>query len=172
MQVSLPILHHPKDGYSIDLNRLIDLTRVFKKRDTSSWDRDFCVYIFEDSYKVERYYGMGRYFDLTHYTKSKWLNQSRPFTHKKDLLNNTISSDWTCRIIGYGMTSEEAHVLEAYIILNSKLPLSKIGTKKWDRKSLINKRREKKWEKLMTEYLNLGNGNNSWIIAKRQTNDY
>jgi len=36
MQVSLPILHHPKDGYAIDLNRLIDLTQVFKRRDTDN----------------------------------------------------------------------------------------------------------------------------------------
>lgn len=36
MQVLLPIIHHPKDGYAIDLNRLIDLTQIFKKRDVDS----------------------------------------------------------------------------------------------------------------------------------------
>ena len=60
MQVSLPILHHPKDGYAIDLNRLVDLKAIFRKRDTDSCDRDFCVYVFEDELGISQYYGMGR----------------------------------------------------------------------------------------------------------------
>lgn len=171
MQVSLPILHHPKDGYAIDLNRLIDLTQVFKKRDTSSWDRDFCVYVFEDESGIERYYGMGRYFDLVSYGKSKW-SRSRPFNHENDLLKCTISSEWVCRIIGFGMTSMEAHILESYLILNSELDLSYIGTKEWNRKSLINKKREKKWERFITEYLNLDNGNNTRFTVERKTYNY
>lgn len=162
MQVSLPILHHPKDGYAIDLNRLIDLTQVFKRRDTDNWDRDFCVYIFEDAFGIEQYYGMGRYWDIT--KGSKWL-QSRPFKHRNDLLCNCINSDWTCRIVGMGMTSIEAHILESYYIKNSNRNLSKIGIKEWDRESLINKRRERKWERLITEYLNLGDGNNTRFAA-------
>jgi len=165
MQVLLPIIHHPKDGYAIDLNRLIDLTQIFKKRDVDSWDRDFCVYIFEDNSKIERYYGMGRYFDIIHYGKSKWLNKSRPFNHKNDLLINTVNSDWTCRIVGLGLTSKEAHILEAYLITNSSKTLSKFNTKEWNRESLINKKREKKWERLITEYLKLNNGNNAGITA-------
>ena len=161
MQVSLPILHHPKDGYAIDLNSIIDLTQVFIKRDTDNWDRDFCVYTFKDEFKCIQYYGMGRYYDIV--PSSKWL-KSRPFSHKNDLLKNTINSEWTCEIIGLGMTSLEAHVLEAYLIKSDNRKLSKIGTNKWDRCSLINKRRERKWEKKITEYLNLGNGNNTRFI--------
>jgi len=165
MQVSLPILHHPKDGYAIDLNRLIDLTTIFRKRDTDNWDRDFCVYIFEDEFGIEQYYGMGRYYDITYYSKSKWINKSRPFCHKNDLLTKVINHNWTCRIIALGMTSVEAHILEAFLIINSNRKLTKIGAKEWNRNFLINKRREKKWEKLMTEYLNLGNGNNHRLAA-------
>lgn len=162
MQVSLSILRHPKDGYAIDLNRLIDLTQVFKKRDTENWDREFCVYIFEDEFNINQYYGMGRYWDITN---KKWL-KSRPFNHKNDLLKLNINKNWTCRILGMGMTSIEAHILEAYLILNSNRVLSKIGTKEWNRNSLINKKREKKWEKLITEYLNLDNGNNTRFIIE------
>ena len=162
MQVSLSKLRHPKDGYTIDLNRLIDLTQIFKKRDTESWDRDFCVYIFEDENGIPQYYGMGRYYDILNHTIAKWLS-SRPFSHRKDLLKNTVNSNWTCRIIGLGMTSSEAHILEAYLILRSNRVLSKKGTKEWDRCSLINKKRERKWERLTTEYLD--NGNNTRLIA-------
>ena len=59
------------------------------------------------------------------------------------------------------MTSKEAHILEAYLIAKSKRKLSKIGQKKWDGVSLINKKREKKYEGLFEEYLNL-DGNNDW----------
>ena len=138
---------------------------MFKKRDTESWDRDFCVYIFEDEFGIEQYYGMGRYYDLTRYNKNKWLNRSRPFKHKNDLLSNCVNSEWTCRIVGLGMTSLEAHVLEAHYIVNCNRNLSKIKAKEWDRKFLINKRRERKWEKLMSEYLNFNNGNNTRIAA-------
>lgn len=165
MQVSLPILHHPKDGYAIDLNRLIDLTQVFKKRDTEDWDRDFCVYIFEDEFGVEQYYGMGRYYDIVNYGERKWISRSRPFNHKKDLLVNCFNSNWVCRIVGLGMTKLEAHILEANLICSSNRTLSKKGTNEWDGEALINKKRERKWERLMTEYLNLGNGNNTRVAA-------
>ena len=73
MQVSLSILHHPKDGYAIDLNRLIDVTQIFKKRDKDRCgDKgDFCVYIFEDEFGNNQYIGMGRYYDITHYSTGK-----------------------------------------------------------------------------------------------------
>ena len=156
MQISLPILHHPKDGYKIDLNRCIDLTRILKKRDTESWDRDFCVYVFEDENGIPWYIGMGRYYDMTTFTISKWL-KSRPFSHRKDLLKKVVNNKWTCRIVGLGMTSKEAHILEAYMIIRADKPLSKRGAKEWDRCSLINKKRERKWERLTDEYLDDGN---------------
>lgn len=153
MQISLPILHHPKDGYAIDLNQLIDLTKVFKKRDTEHWNRDYCVYTFELDNTVW-YYGMGRYYDLTKFDMKSWI-KSRPFSHKYDLLANTIDSNWTCVIIGMGMTSIEAHVLEANLIKSDSRKLSKVNTMTWDRESLINKKRELKWEMLIAEYLNI-----------------
>jgi len=127
MQTNIKIINHPKDGYKIDLNRLIDLTKVFIKRDTEDFNRDFCVYCFEDENGISQYYGMGKYYDLTCYSKSKWL-KSRPFSHKNDLLTKTINFNWTCRIIGLGMTVKEAHILEAYMIKKSDRTLSKIGT--------------------------------------------
>ena len=36
MQISLSRIKHSKGGYIIDLNRLIDLTKVFIKRDTDN----------------------------------------------------------------------------------------------------------------------------------------
>lgn len=63
------------------------------------------------------------------------------------------------------MTSKEAHILEASLILNANRSLSKPGTKEWNRESLINKKREKKWERLITEYLIIGNGNNPRLAA-------
>lgn len=151
MQITL--LHHPKDGYNIDLSRLIDLTQVFKVRDTENWDRDFCVYAFEDENHVVQYIGMGRYYDIT---TNKWL-KSRPFTHRQDLLASAIKPSWTCRIVALGLTSKEAHVLEAYMILSSNRKLTKIGANKWNKETLINKKRELKWEGMINEYLNNGN---------------
>jgi len=52
------------------------------------------------------------------------------------------------------------------------LDLSYIGTKEWNRKSLINKKREKKWERFITEYLNLDNGNNTRFTVERKTYNY
>ena len=163
MQISLSLLRHPKDGYVIDLNRLIDLTEIFKVRNTENDDWEFCVYIFEDELGIPRYYGMGRYYDVTKHKTGEWLS-SRPFNHRNDLLKATITPDWTCRIVAYGMSSSEAHILEAMLILYANEPLSKRGTKEWDRVSLINKRRERKWEKQVNEYLNLDNGNYPTIV--------
>lgn len=61
MQVELSKINHPKDGYTIDFNCLLDLTKIFVKRDTEIRDRDYCVYVFKDSFGVIQYYGMGRY---------------------------------------------------------------------------------------------------------------
>lgn len=64
MQVKLPILHPFTSGYAVDLNRTIEVTKIFKTREESS-DRGYCVYIFENQMKIACYYGMGRYYDLT-----------------------------------------------------------------------------------------------------------
>ena len=144
MQITLPKLKHPKDGYTIDLNRLIDLTTVFKKRDTNHWDRDFCVYVFENEFGIPVYIGKGRWY---------WNLSSRPFQHPRDLLRKYIKPSWTCRIVACGMTSFEACILESKMIYDDPKPLTKRGAKMWDGCSLINKRLEEKWWKYFNEYL-------------------
>lgn len=70
---------------------------------------------------------MGRFWNIDTYTKSKF-NISRCFhSGCKDLLTKTISDDWTCEIVAFGLTSKEAHILEAYMIANSGRLLTKRG---------------------------------------------
>lgn len=64
MQVKLPILHPFTSGFAVDLNRTIDVTKIFKTRDDDS-DRAYCVYIFENQINGSCYYGNGKYYDLT-----------------------------------------------------------------------------------------------------------
>lgn len=164
MQISLSVGNHPKDGYKIDLSRLVDVSKLFKKRDIEHWDRDFCTYIFEDESGKTVYIGKGRYYDVLKYSKGKWLS-SRPFKHRKDLLIRCLNENWTCRIVAMGLTSIEACVFEAYLIANSGRTLTKKGAKEWDRCSLINKKREREQEKKIVEYLNIDNGNYTWLAA-------
>ena len=49
----------------------------------------------------------------------------------------------------------EAHCLEALLIKQSNRPLSKYGATSLEEGCLINKRREKKYERLIDEYLNI-----------------
>ena len=159
MQVKLPILHPFTSGYAVDLNRTIGVTKIFKTREESS-DRGYCVYIFENQMKIACYYGMGRYYDLTSHKMTEW-KKSRPFNHRNDNLAKVIGPGWTCRIYAMGLTKTEAHIIEAILILNAKRPLSKIG-QDWDGVSLINKRRERKYERMINVYIN---GNYTGIAA-------
>ena len=153
--------------------RCLDLNVIFSKRD-SDWfnnDRDFCTYIWKDPKGVIQYIGIGRYWDLYKYGFKKWT-QSRPFKHQKDMLANTINEDWICEILFIGCTSKEAHIIEAYLITCSERPLSNIKSYVWDGVSLINKKREKRYERMFEEYLNLDNWNNYWETIRREINGY
>lgn len=149
MQITLPKLKHPKDGYTIDHDRLIDLNEVFKKRDIG--DRDSCVYVFENEFGIPVYIGMGKYHQFLPNTSKFW--RSRPFTHKNDLFRKCLRPTWTCRIVACAMTSVEAHILESWMILADPKPLTKRGAEVWDGVSLINKNLEKRWWKYFNEYL-------------------
>lgn len=153
--------------------RCLDLNVAFKNRDVDwfNCDRDFCTYIWKDQNGQIQYIGMGRYWDLYKYGFDKW-SWSRPFVHKNDLLKNTISNDWICEILFMGCTSKEAHIIEAYLIQLCERSLSKIGQYVWDKVSLINKKRERKYERMFKEYLNLDNGNNYWETLRREINGY
>lgn len=83
---------------------------------------------------IKKYIGFFKNFD-----KNKILN-NRPFTHKKDLLSESINSNYMCYCI-LGLSENEARSLEAILISQIE--------------GLLNKRRELKWERLANEYLNL-----------------
>lgn len=153
--------------------RCLDLNVAFKNRDVDwfNCDRDFCTYVWKDQNGLIQYIGMGRYWNLYKYGFDKW-SWSRPFNHKNDLLKNTISNDWICEILFMGCTSKEAHIIESYLIQLCERSLSKIGQYVWDGVSLINKKREKKYERMFKEYLNLDNGNNYWETLRREINGY
>lgn len=83
---------------------------------------------------VKKYIGFFKNFD-----KNKILN-NRPFTHRKDLLSESINDSYVCYCI-LGLSEHEARSLEAILISQVE--------------GLLNKRRELKWERLANEYLNL-----------------
>ena len=156
---------HPRGFWTIFRN--LDLNLIFKKRD-KDWfnlDRDFCVYTWKDIKGCVQYVGMGRYWDI----ENKWYF-SRPFSHTKDMLCKTIDPSWICEILCFGLTSKEAHIIEAYLLQLSNRTFSKFRTYAWDGQSLINKKRERKYERMIEEYLNL-DGNNYWETLRREIND-
>lgn len=153
---------YPK-GFIIEY-RLIDLKKFLIKRQ-KNWnniDHDFCVYGWLAPWGTFYYIGMGRYKDID------W-EHCRAVSHNGDLLAFTITSEWRCIIYCYGATSFEAHIIEAQMIIwaADARGLSKRGQKVWDGKSMINKRFERKYEKLIKEYLNL-NGDYNWEIIRRE----
>ncbi len=160
---------HPSGFWVVFSN--LDLNKIFKKRDLNWFhgDRDFCVYLWVDEFNNCQYIGMGRYYNLMSYPVNKW-KYSRPFNHKKDLLIKSIKSNWKCIILSYGMTSKEAHIYEAFLISSSNRFLSKKGQKYWDGETLINKKRERKYEGMFEEYLNL-DGNNYWETSEWKTHN-
>lgn len=83
---------------------------------------------------IKKYVGFFKNFD-----KNKILS-NRPFTHKKDLLSESINDNYMCYCI-LGLSENEARSLEAILISQVE--------------GLLNKRRELKWERLANEYLNL-----------------
>ena len=86
------------------------------------------------------------------------------------MLCKTIDPSWICEILCFGLTSKEAHIIEAYLLQLSNRTFSKFRTYAWDGQSLINKKRERKYERMIEEYLNL-DGNNYWETLRREIND-
>lgn len=142
MQVEISGIRHPKDGYEIT-SHIIDVTEVFKKRDIAK-DRGYCVYYFLDENKNTKYVGMGRW--------------ARPYMHSNDLLKKCVNQEWTCCIVAAGLTNLEARIFEALsiktLVEDYDCTLSARNAEVWDGKSLINKRREHKYERLISEWIN------------------
>lgn len=98
---------------------------------------------------ISRYFGFTKSFDMTK------LTDNRPFVHaKNDLLSNSISDNWVCYCI-IGLTEKEARCLEALLISQSKLSLSKLSATTLEENCMINKKRETKYERICHKYLNL-----------------
>ena len=160
---------HPK-GFWVEF-RSLKVDVLFKKRD--NWkngndnpDHDFCVYGWLSPWGKFYYHGMGRYREID------WTH-CRAVSHYHDMVDNTVNEDWVCVIFCVGLTSLEAHIMEAQMILFALETnrLSKRGQYVWDRESLINKRQERKYERMIEEYLNL-DGNNDWETLRREINGY
>ena len=97
---------------------------------------------------ISRYFGFAKTFDMG------ILMKNRPFAHANDLLSNSISDNWVCYCI-INLSEMEARCLEALLISQSNLKLSKLSATTLENNCLINKKRETKYEKVCHEYLNL-----------------
>ena len=97
---------------------------------------------------IPRYFGFAKTFDMS------ILMKNRPFAHTSDLLSSSISDNWVCYCI-INLTEMEARCLEALLISQSNLKLSKLNATTLQENCLINKKRETKYEKVCHEYLNL-----------------
>lgn len=148
--------------------RSLDFKSLLKKRERNWFnsDHDFCVYGWKAPNGDFYYIGMGRYKDID------W-EHCRAVSHNGDLLCFTITPEWECIIFCYGGTSLECHVIEAQLIKWSAevKGLTKRGKKVWDAESMINKRHERTYERMIEEYLNL-DGNNDWETLRREIYDY
>lgn len=90
--------------------------------------------------------------------------QNRPCNTKHSIASH-LNKDATIYVF-YNLTETLAHVLEAYFIKYSNKPLTKVGNNWLETGYLLNKRREKKWERLIEEYI-IHNGNNPFSFAWR-----
>jgi len=163
MQLQLRGLTHPKDGYKINFDKLIDIDPLFKHRDDNK-NRDFCVYFIYDGAGRLVYIGEGIYYSILKYTIKKFL-KSRAFNHKQnskgtELVAANFDINWSIQIAVSGLTKIEGVVLESYFIrkeLKNGRKLSAKGAKEWDGDSLMNKtkgRSDKVYSDLRREYLN------------------
>ncbi len=158
--MNLPIKHY-KSGYQIRYI-LKDNYKIFNRKSWLTETTNSCVYIFTNNsnifWKIPFlgiitgqifYVGMGRWNEFNIY-------QSRPFTHKLDNLSDIINENYTCWCLT-GITFTEAHTLEAFLIkdlINNGFKLSKSNIKyNFDKNVLVNKRREKRWEKEINNIL-------------------
>ena len=164
MRLQIKELTHPKDGYKIKFDKLIDIDPLFKHRDDNR-NRDFCVYFIYDGVGRLVYIGEGIYYSILKYTIKEFL-KSRAFNHKQnsrgtELVASNFEINWSIQIVASGLTKIESVVLESYFIreeLKKGQKLSSRGAKEWDRDSLMNKnkgRSDKVYSDLRREYLNV-----------------
>lgn len=102
------------------------------------------LYCWYDAYTFRVYIGMG--------------NKDRPYKHRNDLLSKSLNSNWILVTID-NLSEESAKVLESFFILyaNRTMNLSRVGDNIALFGTLLNKRREKSWEKHIPYKLLNGN---------------
>lgn len=171
MKVSIGKLKHPKGGYYTFVP--LNLLEIFKRSGPIGPDRfgrlyDYGVYLaIDESYDewVKLPYmkfpikGRLLYIGRGVIEINKWLS-ARALNHNGDLFAKNINENTCIYMFGMGMSYDESAALEACWILASGKTLSKRKQKVWDGKSLINKRRERRWE-LKGKNILLPYGNNT-----------
>lgn len=159
-------LKHPKDGYLVKYI-LKDNNKIFKRDSWLNESLDKCVYVFcEKANVINKIPFLGNIYGIIKYIGcGKWnqfdIFNSRPFTHHDDNLSNLLSKNYTCWVLT-GLTNKESHVLEAFLIKNAIdsgfiLSKRKKTYKIIPKGQLINKIREKRWEKEISNILLLEN---------------
>lgn len=140
---------------------LTDNLQICKRKDKNQSRFESCTYIWVKKSKKKTKLGWGievcgipQYFGFDKRFDKNRILSNRPFNHDSDLLANSINDNWVCYCI-LGLSEIEARCLEALFISQSNQKLSKIKASVLETGCLINKRREKKYERLINEYLNL-----------------
>lgn len=136
---------HPEWGCFVDLNNSIDVSPYFQCRDISN-KRDSGLYFIYDGSGRIVYIGEGKCILAVW---KDFLKKCRALNHKQnkngtELVTKYIKSDWTIRIVAYGLTKLEGRILEAFFIreeLKKGRKLTPIGATEWNGDDLINKNR-------------------------------
>ena len=151
---------HPTGRYSIQLLMTNNL-EICRRKDWNQTHFESCVYIFVKKSNILNKLGWQinirgeiQYFGFTKQFNPNKLFSNRPFKHRRDLLSKVISGEYICYCI-LGLSEIEAHCLEALWIKQSKKKLTPKGQMFLNNDCLINKRRERKYERFINEYLNL-----------------
>lgn len=102
-----------------------------------------------------------------------YFNENKPKSNRPCSSKHSIAKylDNTCEIqILYNLPKIVAHTLEAYLIKHSGKHLTKRGQDWLGEGYLLNKRYEKKWEKLIDKFI-IKNGNHPFSFTWRQANN-
>lgn len=102
-----------------------------------------------------------------------YFNENKPKNNRPCCSKHTIAEylDNTCQIqVLYNLPKVVAHTLEAYLIKYSGKQLTKQGQSWLGDEYLLNKRYEKKWEKLIDKFI-IQNGNHPFSFTWRQTDN-
>ena len=140
-----------KSGIILVLNP-IDNEKVFKPINKRDKCIDFCNYKAIDPQGITRYYGRGKYYFGR--TPEYNVKHMRATNHKNDLFSDLVTEGWIIEICTIGVTYEQSCAYEAKMIMEDGKPLSKLNIRHYlDPNCLINKRRERKWECKIEEYI-------------------